>query len=769
MKIRSITVEFCLVSSIVVLVCIAAMVFYINASTYRIITEIQHNEMQQMNGMASSALDDYISRFDSLSSFLAQSQTIINSAYSVSDDDQNLVRQQFALHPELVFLYIYGPDGNVTLGQSRGGEYAPDAELLSAYRGQLKQKGVERFISGRPFHDKATGAMAMAVARPLHDFIDGRLVGGLVLGVDFSRFVQSYIADLRIGGKGYAYMLDASGTIIAHPNEKVLFTQSAVFDQLKAAESEGKNAFEYFYKGDDKVQLFARNATTGWYINITALQDELSAPARRQQATLAAIGALAIVLLAGGQVFGLRKIITAPIESLKSYAGKLARSDFNATLEGRFRHEMAELAEDLRDTSSQLKRKFGFAKGVLDGITFPCFVIDHRKQVTFVNADFLALFERPGKPEDWLGKAPGELWHGDASKETQAWQAFTEDRPLREEALIRLAGGVEVSVNISATPIYDLDGVKIGVICLCYDLTVMRQAEANITSQNTAIADAAGRADEISQRLSSAAEQLSAQVETSRRGAEIQSERVAETATAVEQMNATVLDVARNAASASRKAGLANEKAGQGAEVVARTMEVMERIRAQTEELQRNMAVLGEQAQGIGQVMTVIEDIADQTNLLALNAAIEAARAGEAGRGFAVVADEVRKLAEKTMNATREVGGVIAAIQQGARQAVESTRKAEETVRLGADMAERSGQSLHEIMEVIGGTASEVAGIATAAEEQSATSEQISRATSEVNRISSETAQAMNDSANAVDELVALAQGLRRLISDMGA
>jgi methyl-accepting chemotaxis protein len=121
------------------------------------------------------------------------------------------------------------------------------------------------------------------------------------------------------------------------------------------------------------------------------------------------------------------------------------------------------------------------------------------------------------------------------------------------------------------------------------------------------------------------------------------------------------------------------------------------------------------------------------------------------------------------MDATREVGGVIAAIQQGARQAVESTRKAEETVRLGADMAERSGLSLHEIMEVIGGTASEVAGIATAAEEQSATSEQISRATSEVNRISSETAQAMNDSAHAVDELVALAQGLRRLISDMGA
>jgi hypothetical protein len=124
----------------------------------------------------------------------------------------------------------------------------------------------------------------------------------------------------------------------------------------------------------------------------------------------------------------------------------------------------------------------------------------------------------------------------------------------------------------------------------------------------------------------------------------------------MEEMTATVLEVAKNAGEAAETAGSARTKAQDGAQVVSRVVTSMSDVQTQSNQLKDDMAKLGKQAEGIGRFMTVITDIADQTNLLALNAAIEAARAGDAGRGFAVVADEVRKLAEKTMQASKEVG-----------------------------------------------------------------------------------------------------------------
>ena len=117
----------------------------------------------------------------------------------------------------------------------------------------------------------------------------------------------------------------------------------------------------------------------------------------------------------------------------------------------------------------------------------------------------------------------------------------------------------------------------------------------------------------------------------------------------MEQMNATVLEVARNASQASTTVKEARDKASDGARVVADVVVGIEGVQALAETLKTDMTSLGQQAEGIGRIIGVIGDIADQTNLLALNAAIEAARAGDAGRGFAVVADAVRKLAEKTM------------------------------------------------------------------------------------------------------------------------
>ncbi len=301
----------------------------------------------------------------------------------------------------------------------------------------------------------------------------------------------------------------------------------------------------------------------------------------------------------------------------------------------------------------------------------------------------------------------------------------------------------------------------------------MREAHAAKAAAERARAEgmlaAADKLQVVVERLTSASEQLSAQVEQSSRGAEQQSQRVTDTATAMEEMSSTVLEVAKNASQAAETSDSARQKANAGATVVDEAVKSIGEVERQTLVLKEDMGTLGKQADDIGQIMNVISDIADQTNLLALNAAIEAARAGEAGRGFAVVADEVRKLAEKTMSATNEVGGNIHSVQESVRKSIQNTETTTKAIENSTELAHGSGQVLDEIVVLIDSTADHVRGIATASEQQSAASEEINRSTEEINRIATETAEAMDQSGKAVTELARLAGELRNIINDMNS
>ncbi|OIN98659.1 MAG: hypothetical protein AUJ49_12890 [Desulfovibrionaceae bacterium CG1_02_65_16] len=264
-----------------------------------------------------------------------------------------------------------------------------------------------------------------------------------------------------------------------------------------------------------------------------------------------------------------------------------------------------------------------------------------------------------------------------------------------------------------------------------------------------------------------ASQELASQVELSSRGTDEQSARVAETATAMEEMNATVLEVARNAGEAAESSDHARGKAEEGQRIVEQVVAGIGAISTVSAALRDDMRTLGKQAEGIGQIMNVISDIADQTNLLALNAAIEAARAGDAGRGFAVVADEVRKLAEKTMTATREVGEAIGGIQSGARKNLDGVERAVDAVEQATGLARSSGEALRGIVELVEAASDQVRAIATASEEQSAASEEINHSIEDINRLSAENAGAMRQAAQAVTELTTQAGTLRTLIEEM--
>jgi methyl-accepting chemotaxis protein len=266
---------------------------------------------------------------------------------------------------------------------------------------------------------------------------------------------------------------------------------------------------------------------------------------------------------------------------------------------------------------------------------------------------------------------------------------------------------------------------------------------------------------EIAELLGVSSKTILAQSRSAQEGANTQSRLMNESLQAIQQMNTTILDVARNAGNASEQANSGQAKAADGAIVVSQAIKSIDTVRDQANALRTSLEQLGGQAEAIGKIMNVISDIADQTNLLALNAAIEAARAGEAGRGFAVVADEVRKLAEKTMGATSEVRQAIENIQAGAAQNIKGMGEVSQSVMQATERSQKSGEVLQEIVSLVSDTNAQVAAIAAAAEEQSASSEEIRRSVDEVTKLSEATVAQLHASGEAAQELARLGQQLR--------
>ncbi|WP_432738107.1 methyl-accepting chemotaxis protein [Maridesulfovibrio sp. FT414] len=278
---------------------------------------------------------------------------------------------------------------------------------------------------------------------------------------------------------------------------------------------------------------------------------------------------------------------------------------------------------------------------------------------------------------------------------------------------------------------------------------------------------AADRVERVLEYVVSASEEMSLQSRELLQGTEIQSERIATTATAMEEMNATVLEIARNAGDAASASSDSQQKAKDGSDVVEQSRSSLSRTVSEVNNLKKNMEELDKQAKGTEAIIGVITDIADQTNLLALNAAIEAARAGEAGRGFAVVADEVRKLAEKTMTATSEVSGSIGAIQRVANENIDSMETVFSRIEQASELSGSSGSVLREIVAGAERSAIQIQSIATAAEEQSATSEEINNAIEEINRITLETANGAREFTMALETLAEQISELQRIVEDL--
>ena len=295
------------------------------------------------------------------------------------------------------------------------------------------------------------------------------------------------------------------------------------------------------------------------------------------------------------------------------------------------------------------------------------------------------------------------------------------------------------------------------------------QAVQGIAATSQQIAKGAEEQSTRSQEVSTGMGQLTRAIEQVSQGSQEQAVSVEQAASIVNQVSSATEDVARNAQAAADGSRQASEAAKGGREMVGKTMEGMEKIREAVETASARIAGLGEQSAEIGKIVTVIDDIAAQTNLLALNAAIEAARAGEQGRGFAVVADEVRKLAERVTNATKEIANLIDGVQKGVTDSIKATEDGAKEVTEGAALAAEAGKALDQILESVDSVAGQIEQISAAAEEVSASSDEMVKTIDAVSGAveqNSAAAQQMSASSTEVTEAV---DGINQVIEQNSA
>jgi methyl-accepting chemotaxis protein len=486
----------------------------------------------------------------------------------------------------------------------------------------------------------------------------------------------------------------------------------------------------------------------------------------RRMRTLGLLLALGGVLLTCLLLFWVtRRLVNRPVKQILRVSEAIAGGDLTQKITYHSRDELGQLADSLRRTLARMIERFGEAQSIRTGIPDPFFSVDREMTITYLNPACERLLGL--KAEQVVGSRKcHDLFRSEAcSGDCPVRRAMETRQAVTDQKLTITVGGRNIPVMASANFLDDLEGNIIGGMEVLRDVTADMEARQAIERHQVSMLQVAGEVTELAERLASAAGEISASTDEMSATAGQQSANMTAMARTADQMNDTIRQAAENASSSADEARAAGETAEKGGAVVDQTVEAINRINADINQVAQTVGDLAAKSDAIAHVVGVIEDIADQTNLLALNAAIEAARAGEAGRGFAVVADEVRKLAEKTGQATREVSETVKAIGLSTSATVTRMENARSNVGQGVELASQAGEMLDRIVQGVARVSEKVDQIAAAAEQQSAAMNQIAQNVDGMATGAQETASTIGEIAKSAGELSALGARLNQIVA----
>jgi methyl-accepting chemotaxis protein len=607
-------------------------------------------------------------------------------------------------------------------------------------RQYVKDALTGQVVISQPVFSKATGNLVVAIAAPVKS--DGKIVGVVIASVP-TTYMANLMSSARLGDTGEAYLINADSFMITPSrNDERLKTLGLIktrselelkvdtyASQQVLSGSDGLSEYKD-YLGNNVIGAFHWIPEQKWGVIAEQDTSEAFKAANDLMNVIIALVILAFILIVFIALL-ISNSIAKPIQAMAKVAVLMSEGKINQDVTYRSKDEIGELANSFREM-----------------ITFQKSMAQSAELLS--NGDLTAEI-KPKSDEDVLGVA-------------------------FERMLVNLRDAIR-SVAENANSLNNASSQ------LAQASNQAGQATSQIAVTIQQVASGTTQQTEAATHSAASVEQLRRAIENVSKGAQAQAEAVSKMAALTGTLSTSITQVAGNANAVSVESNNAATAARDGSSTVADTIEGMETIREKVGFSAKKVQEMGNRSDQIGAIVETIDDIASQTNLLALNAAIEAARAGEHGKGFAVVADEVRKLAERSSAATKEIGSLIRGIQETVSEAVTAMNESATEVETGTERASKAGTALEKILKAaeavneqaqlaanavshMGSLSNE---LVAAADDVSAIVEENTAATEEMAAGSSEITQAIDNIASVSEENSASVEEVSASAEEMSA